>query len=141
MLVRSRVRRLRFRVRISGGASTSVGNSIIVKAEAHLDMALKASSSHTATSAIQVTDKIANKTGHNATYGFYSGVTKAYGGWKFSYCKGKYNSSGDCLGTYLFWRYGHWTSYQFSDSGAVRCGAGTKYISAVAKQAPRRVCG
>ncbi len=73
-------------VRISGGASTSVGNTIIGKAEAHMDMELKASGSHTTTTAIQVTDRIANKTGHNATYAFYSGVTKAYGAWKASYC-------------------------------------------------------
>ncbi|MBA2700043.1 MAG: hypothetical protein H0U61_14990 [Nocardioidaceae bacterium] len=128
-------------VKISGGASAEVGNKIISKAEVHMNMELKASGAHTSTTSLRITDRIANKTRHNATFAFYSGVTRAAGRWKLSYCGSKYDSHGNYLGTYVFWRYGRWSSYQFSDSGAVRCGAGTKYISAAAKQALRRVCG
>lgn len=127
---------VRAAVRISGSASGSIGFKIIGKAEVKLNMELRAMGSHTSSTAVKVTDRIANKTGHSATYAFYSGVTKAYGRWKHSYC-----GSVDGGGTYVFWRHGRWTSYQFSDSGAVRCGAGTKYISRAAKQALRRVCG
>ena len=132
---------LRAAVRLSASASASIGFKIIGKAEARLDMELRAMGEHTAKSAVKITDRIANKTRHNVTFAFYKGATKAYGRWKSSSCKSRYDRGGDYRGTYVYWRYGRWSSYEFADSGAVRCGAGTQNISPAAKQALRRVCG
>lgn len=124
--------------RISGGASTQVGNKIISKAEVRMNLVLRASGAHTSTKAVKVTDRIANRSRRNATFAFYSGVTKAFGTWKSYSCATKPGTGGS---TYVYVRKGRWSSFEFADSGAVRCGAGTRNISATAKAALRRVCG
>ncbi len=127
--------------RISGGVTVKVQNEIIGEAEARLDTKLQTSGAHTVGKTVSVTDTVSNKTSHNQLFPFFRGVMKATGKWRKSFCSIYYTSPGEqFVGFRVWWSYGRWTSFNVNTSGAVRCGAGTKYLNAVAKLALKQGC-
>jgi hypothetical protein len=129
----SETKRSRFNQRLSATAnfngSFSIGASgvakVLVKAEHKLNVSLKAAGSRTTTKDVTITRTISNPTGSNKTFVFFRGWTKAYGGFRYYFCKIYYLPGQNYGPAFVTYRPGKWRSYRVLGEGAPRCGAGS----------------
>lgn len=124
----------------SANISASGAAKVLVKAGGRVGMRLKAAGTSTKTTSVSVTESIRNNTGRNAQFVFYAGQTNASGSFRYSYCK-QYYLPGQSYGPFFVThRPGKWRSFNIPGSGAVRCGAGTANLGALATAAYRIGC-
>lgn len=129
-------------VKYTSGGSVEAGlpGKILGKAEAHMSLELAANGSRTKSGTSTVTDTVSNKTNRNVQYVFYKGVTKANGSFRKYYCKFYYLPGVNYGYARVTYKPGKWRSYAIPGEGAVRCGAGTSGLGALARAALKLGC-
>jgi hypothetical protein len=131
------------RASVAWGTGSSVEASaaakILVKASVSTHLDLKAAGSHTAEGGVKVTDTVSNPTRQNATFPFFKGTKKAHGRYRYYFCE-EVSSPTFPRPKHVFYRPGKWRSYVGESAGAIRCGAGSTNLDAVARLAYRVGC-
>ncbi len=129
-------------VRYSSSASVEAGlpGKILASASAQTKMSLAANGKRTTTSNVKITDYISNPTRHNAQFVFYKGQTKATGSFVKYACRIYYLPGQNYGPAFVTTTSGTWRSFAVPGEGALRCGAGTTNLGALARAALRVGC-
>lgn len=125
------------KVTFSSEVSAETGGfaKVIAKASVKVGFGLEKTKTHTSTKSVTVEDYVANNTRKNKQYVFYKGVSFAHGKYRYYRCV-FYYVNGQSYGYARVTYYpGKWQSYGVPGDGALRCGAGTKNIGALGREA------
>ena len=103
-------------------------------------LSLAANGKRTTSKSIKVTEYISNPTKRNQQFVFYKGYTKASGRFVKYVCRIYYLPGQNYGPAFVPTTSGTWRSFAVPGEGAIRCGAGTTNLGALARAALRIGC-